>query len=356
MYALTKTMITKTIIAALLALTTLPVLALPGSQEIIRFAVSQDESHIFTILKPANESRRELHVLDTATSEITSKIPLPLVTYYSRSKPSLMVSQDGNKLYITDIDKKLYLVDIKNNSIERIKNKPKQDVGIEASSAMTLSQDGKSLYIADGVSQLHSPATLHILDTRTNTITATVAGNNGWKNGTIALDPNSAHLYISNQAEYYRYEISTFDTQAQRFDSSIIKLGYHVESMALNPLNGQLYLTVEDRILVVDPVSMRIIQEILPTDHDLHVFTSIAFALHGNKFYVADNTGVFATRGIMAFDLDTKTSRLILHIKWYSDGEIKVSTDGSRVYANEDNTIHVIDANSDLVIKSYALS
>lgn len=346
----------KYLLVTFLALSAISSFAASRLTDFITFAVSPDDSHIFSIHKTAHESMRELHVTDIKTGEIISKVSIPLVTTFSPFKPTLAVSPDGKKLYITDIDKKLYLYDLKNKFVERIKGKPRQDSGIELSSFMTFSADGKYLYIADGARQLHSPAVLHILDTDTNKIIETIDGGSGWSHGAGGFDQDSSHLYISSQSEYYRFHISVFDAQTRHLELSKITLESHIESMTVNPLDTQLYLTMSSEVLVADPVSGKKINTIYPADHDLHFFNSLVFALNGNKFYLMDSNPRRDKGAIWAFDTYGNTSHGLLEN--VRPEEIKVSANGEKIYVSSsiDNMIYVIDANSDTVISNLILN
>lgn len=311
------------------------------------FAVTQDNQQIISIQSTNDDVTKELHVTDLATGELVKKIKLPLFTNFSWFKPNLVITPDGKKVYVVDIDKKLYLIDIPSGTVEKIKNKPKQDIGKETSSAMALSADGKFLYIADGVSQLHTPPVIHILNTTTNKIIATVEGEKGWWGGFSALDTALSLLYISRQVDYYNGEISIFDTRTQRLDKAIININDYIASVAINPLNGQLYVTGNNTVYVIDPNSRQIIDEI----HDYgSKYISFAFALQSKKFFVLNEDGCL-DEGVVVFNTVTKEKKLIPLHPLHSDSEMKASFDGSKIYVNHEHTIYIIDANNDVIIR-----
>lgn len=365
MIQLPKIIILKGLLCTLLALSTVPLFAaLPDDNYFITYAVSQDDTTIFTIHPTVDKKGVELHVTDTTTGDNINTITLPLIPGFSQAEPRLIASLDGKKIYITDIDKKLYLVDLDNKSVERIKGKPKQNIGRDSTSVMTLSPDGKFVYIADSVGQFRSHAFLHILDTETNKIIEKVkdsTGCCGWKNGSGELDPNSSNLYLSNETDYRRYDISVFDTQTRRFEPAKIKVNYRLKSMAVHPFNGRLYLTREDEIYVVDPVSGALIEEIIPADRSRanHSFHASVFASYGNKLYTVENIHNTDDNGIWVYDTLNKTTHTIMKGKLFSfDGaQLKSSADGSKLYVGTAlGEIYIIDTSNDLVLKRLVIN
>lgn len=341
------------LVAALLMITTV-VSAKPLNDDFSTFIVSQDNQQIFSIHPAANNTTRELHVTNIATGKLIKKITLPLLTDFSWYKPQMAVTPDGKKLYVVDINKKLYFVDVVKGTVDEVKNKPSQDTGEEVSSAMSLSPDGKRLYIADGTPQLHSPAVMHILDTTTNNISKTIEDNRGWRNGLSVLDADASHLYISRWNDYYNSEISVLNTQTQLLDRSTMKIDLRIDSMAMNPQNKLLYAVGDDYVYVIDPVNKRIIDRINTGLNNK--LKSIVFAAHGNTFYALNTSGTTSSDGVLVFDAASKTSKLIPISPLYDDAEMKISMDGSKIYVNHADTIHVIDTTTERVVRDLKIN
>jgi DNA-binding beta-propeller fold protein YncE len=318
--------------------------------EFLTFQVSQDQAKIYTILKFVND-KTELNIIDSVSGRLIKKINLPLIAQFSWHKPNLAISLDQEKAYITDINKILYVVDIARNKVYAIKGKPIQDIGKEASSAMSLSLDGKRLYVADGVAQLHSPAVIHVVDTMTDNIVATVDGNKGWWRGVSTLDNDSSHLYISNQKSNFHNEIYVLNTKTQQLNQTKFEINNNIVALAISPKNGNLYATGESHIYVFDVKSEKLIDTIYPDK--AYTLKSIAFSPQGNKFYTM-NVDTGTEDGVIVFDVLSKKSRLIKFKVQYQisdDSELKSSADGSKIYAFDGHTIHVIDTATDEIIR-----
>lgn len=323
--------------------------------DLITFITSPDDSKIYSIHSKAKQDDADgtLMISDMATGAILKKIPVPLISdfYTSWHKPKLAISPDGKRLYVVDTNKITYLVDLKTNEVSPVKNKPQQDIGQEVASSIIAMPDGKHLYIADGVSQLHSPAVIHTIDIFKNSVVATVpAKSTGWIDGLMALNSDASLLYISKSRGIYEGEISILDTRTNRLDDDAIKTEREIEAMAINPANGKLYVTQNNHIKVIDPLTRKVIDDIKIGD-DLVAMT---FALDGSKLFLLDRNG--GNGIIQILDTATKKVRSISHLV-SSDSEIRTSADGERVYVSEviRNTFTIIDAYDENIICEFKL-
>ncbi|MHB1948179.1 MAG: YncE family protein [Gammaproteobacteria bacterium] len=324
------------------------------NNNLITFLVSPDDTQIYSIHSQTKEGdeTRVLMISDMATGKVIKKIPIPLISSFSWFKPKLAITPDGTKLYIVDIDKIVYLVDIKKNNVVQVENKPKQDVGSEIGSSIIAAPDGRHLYVADGAAQLHSPAVIHTVDTFSNRVIAIAKSTNGgWFDGVMALNKDTSLLYISRRVGRYDGDLSIFDTRTNNLEDGVIKVGQVIEAMAMNPRNGKLYVSQKDHIDVIDPKSRKVI-DVIEVDCDI---VGMTFALNGTKLYLLDTNHVSKD---MIRVVDTLTKKVhTLSLFTTDKSEIQTSADGKRVYVGEvlRNTFTIIDAGTDSIVRELKL-
>lgn len=332
------------------------------STQLITFLVAPNESHIYTLEENPDddfEGSKILRITELSTGRSIKKISVPLAQHFSSFRPTLAITPDEMKLYIADIDKRVYFVDLLTGEVTRIKNKPRQDSGHEVSSTMIITPDGRYLYIADGDAQLHSVALVHIIDTMTNKVVNTVPGDFGWRHGSIAMDSNLAYLYISRQIDFRNSEISVLDMRAQILEKASIKFKHDdINSIAMHPTNGLLYAAIDNNVSVIDPLKRTVIDKIsIYTSGHLG---SITFALNGEKFYLVNDTGG-RDEGVISYNIITKKRYDILTTVSFalpSKSEIHASIDGTKIYVSDgfSNIVHIIDTNKDEIIQDLKIS
>ena len=322
-----------------------------ASDHLVAFTVSPNDALVYSVHQDDHESFIAVH--DTATGTFIKKIPIALVPVV-HFKPTLAITPDGKKLYIVDVNKLAYVLNLQTYHLSKIKNKPKQDAGFEYSSPLSMMPDGRHLYVADGVGQLRSPPVIHVIDTATNRVDVAASRkehyDKGWYNGVAAFNNASSLLYLSRELEYYKFEISIFDTRAHHLMDEVISVDGRMSGMAIHPVSGKLYVLKGGRIEVIDPVTRSVVDTLGLhwTNHTL----GMAFALNGNKLYVIDDAG----KGKLHI-VDTLTRQVHeMEVPVYSNGswtsDIKSSENGAKVYVSTlDGKILVVDANTDTIIR-----
>lgn len=319
--------------------------------KLITFIVSPDESVIYSINQ--DDQQAMIMVNDAVTGALIKTIPVALVPTH-QYKPQLAITPDGKQLYIVDVNKLTYVLDLSTYQVTKLKNKPKQDVGFEYASPVSMMPDGKHLYIAEGIGQLRQPPLIHIVDTQSNRVDIAASGtshfDNGWFNGIAAYSKSAALLYLSRQVDYYHNEISILDTRTHHLQDKALSIPAHMSGMAVHPVDDTLYVLENGTVVIINPATKHVINQ-FSIDWANHTF-GMAFGLNGNKLYVLDD----ANMGTIHI-IDTVTHKVInmkaaLQAFYADSSEIKSSFDGSKIYVSTTNgTILTIDASTDTVTR-----
>src|SRR5262245_33335972 len=209
---------------------------------------------------------------------------------------------------------------------------------------LTVSADGKTLYVADNLSNALSIISLPAgtetrvpLSSRTCTIGAFGDASNGANclfPYTVALSRDGARAYVSDWGEK---TVSVVDT-ASRTPAGEITVGTHPSALAVNPQRNELYVanTDSDSISVIDTDTNRVTRTISLSPYEAApVGTSpnaLAVSPDGKTLYVANGGDNDVAVVRLSGDNDRKGSVAgLIPAGWYPSG-IAVDPTGTKLF------------------------
>jgi YVTN family beta-propeller protein len=218
-------------------------------------------------------------------------------------------------------------------------------------SAQTLAQNA---YITNG-----SDGTVSVIDTTTNTVTATIAvGNLPFG---VAVTPDASAVYITNFSDN---TVSVIDTSSNTVTATI-PVGREPLGVAVTPDGRLVYVTnrADSTVSVIDPAVKGSWRQrnhytrlyhrksmIFPPIAVGHVPAGVAISPDGSTVYVvnqADNT-------VSVIDTLTNTVTGSPITVGFSPFGVAITPDGNTVYVtnSDDDTVSVIDTTTKTVIRS----
>jgi YVTN family beta-propeller protein len=201
-------------------------------------------------------------VIDTATNTIAAVIPVP-----TNNLRSLIISPDGNHLYIADgAIGDVYVADTAANAVvATIPEVPSDGYYLHmGTTAMAISPDGSRLYTSDGglISGFMS-----IIDTASNTRLSTFSTLSGLF--TMTMTPDGTRIYATGQPDsgpYFVIDLTTFTT-------AVVGDGFRAWwQAAITPDGASAYLTDElyDTLVQFDTATNTEVAAIQMPLHPIH--------------------------------------------------------------------------------------
>lgn len=178
-----------------------------------------------------------LSIIDGSTNDIITNLMMP---WGSTSFPSVVVSPNGFYAYATealsDNTSGVAVIDTSKNTITATIELPVN----ATATAIAISPDGASGYIANGALIGGVPQSVYQFDTATNTITGNVVIPTGnYDRPGLTFSGDGAYLYVSNADG----SISVIDTATNTLLPQAINVGGSPGAMALSPDGGSLFVT-----------------------------------------------------------------------------------------------------------------
>ncbi|MBC3839391.1 hypothetical protein GXW82_01735 [Streptacidiphilus sp. 4-A2] len=196
---------------------------------------------------------------------------------------------------------------------------------------------------------------MSVLDLGTDTITATVAGEE-MDPDAFALTPGGADAYVIGQNGSSVAEIATATGDVV----STIDPGYEeLNAIAVSPDGTRVYAASasDSGVAVIDTATDAVTAEI-PLPSITNGAPSLAVSPDGSTVYVMGDNGSGANGGVGSVSvIDTATDTVTATIQVSSTTQLAVSPDGTRLYAlGRDGVITVISTATDAVTGSFTVS
>jgi YVTN family beta-propeller protein len=215
-------------------------------------------------------------VIDAATNTVIATIPLGYMP------GGVAVSADGTRIYVVNSDNNtVSVIDAATNTV--IATIP---VGIMPD-GVAVSPDGTKVYVTnwncsyDPISMSPSPyinGTVSVIDTATDTVTATVPVGN-WPWG-IGVSPDGTRIYVTN---FNNETISAIDA-ATNTVTATIPLDGTPKGVAVNPAGTTLYVTIGNNVSVINVQTKTVIANVTVGTYP----TDVALTPDGTRIYVAN--------------------------------------------------------------------
>jgi YVTN family beta-propeller protein len=244
------------------------------------------------IVSNDGQSTQSLMVVDRTSGKILQTIPYksPEALYvgvaFSPDGKQVFASAGGNnKIRVYNVEGQT-LTETDPINLPVPKGADGKDVNLYPG-GLTIAPDGKTLYVADNLSD-----SMSIVDLATRKVTGTVAvGHNPY---TVALSKDGKTAYVSNWGEQ---TVSVVDlTGSTPKVSQTIQVGTHPNAMALNPNNSELYVTNadSDNVSVINTATNCVLRTIdlspYPGAKEGSSPNAIAVSPDGKTLYVANAT------------------------------------------------------------------
>jgi YVTN family beta-propeller protein len=258
----------------------------------------------------------KLTVIDTATDTVIATVPIGTSGYGVAVKPS------GTRVYLSGGDVSV----ISTISYGEIARVPAGTVG------MAVNPSGTRVYVANINSN-----TVSVIDTTTNTVTATVEV--GAEPFGVAINPAGTRVYVTNHSSG---TVSVIDT-ATNTVTATVGLYFKLGGTAVNPSGTKLYVTTEaNTVSVIDTVTNTVTASVAV---DLSPF-NVAVNPSGTRAYVTTKENLCV--------IDTETNTVIARVPVVAPWGVAVNPSGTKVYATG-ATVSVIDTASNIRIKEIPL-
>ena len=286
------------------------------------------------VVSNVGQSTQSLMVIDRALGQIEQTIPytgseaLSIGVAFSPDSKHVYASAGGNnKVRVYDVNDDRTLTETDPIALPLPLSPAGKPVNLYAD-GLTVSADGKTLYLADNLGD-----SMTAIDLESRTVTATLpVGHNPY---TVALSQDNNTAYVSNWGEQ---SISVVDlTAPQLQQTQTITVGTHPSAMKLNPVYiNELYVANadSDNISVVDTNTNSVIRTIdlapYPGAKQGSSPNALAVSPDGNTLYVANATNNdIAVIALGNADIPDRVVGLI-PTAWYPTGLV-VSPDGKEL-------------------------
>lgn len=242
----------------------------------------------------ANWGSSTVSVIDTSTNNVTATVD-------TRASPGgVAVSPDGTALYVTNVvNNTVSVIDTSTNSVTAMVNVGNYPAGIAVSpdgtwvyvantgnieapgngvyvintldysieamsvgrgpSGVAATPDGNKVYVSNS-----DDGTVSVIDTATNTATATVnVGNSSWG---VAVNPAGTEVYVANvgdtESNFDGY-VSVIDTATDRVIATV-PVGKEPYKVAVSPDGTQVYVTNQgsNAVSIIDTVTKKVLDTV----------------------------------------------------------------------------------------------
>jgi YVTN family beta-propeller protein len=306
----------KTRLSTLGALLGTVILGLGGSQ-----ATAAPFAYVTNLL-PAGVS-----VVDTATNQITATVAFP-----SMSDPiAAAFTPDQKKLYVLGDNGSVFVMDTATNTVSA----NPITVG-SLPMAIAITPDGKQVYVACQYTN-----TVSVIDTSTETVSATISFPSGSKLANIVIAPSGLRAYVTAQDANALFVI---DTSTNTVLPAPIALASSPLGIAIAPDGKEIYVTHYDSATGISVVDISA-NAVVATIPGVPYLFAVAFTPNGKWAYVPGGGGVGYTLVI-----DT-TARALVDTIPQGGSAAAISLDGAHVYLTSAgaNAVSVIDTATNTV-------
>ncbi|MDY0129961.1 MAG: PKD domain-containing protein [Methanosarcina vacuolata] len=190
----------------------------------------------------------------------------------------------------------------------------------------------------DGVTDLKG--VVSVIDTATNTVTATVPVGE-WPRG-VAVSPDGKTVYAVDSGKYpdYTRSVSVIDA-ATNTVKAMVPVGNHPEGVAINPTGTKVYVA-SSNVYIIDTATNTVTATVPVGDYPF----GVAVTPDGAKVYVSNAD----SNTVSAIDTATNTVTATVPVGDYPCG-VAVTPDGAKVYVSnaDSNTVSAIDTATNTV-------
>jgi YVTN family beta-propeller protein len=322
-------------------------------------------SHTGTYAYVTSACDDKVFLIDTATNKVTGAVNVGSYPF------GIAVTPDGTKIYVTNIrSNTTSVIDTVTNRVTATIN------GFYKPFTVVVSSDGKKVYeldrgytVNDGNNISFMGGNVSVIDTTTNKVTATM--NSGGNPCKMTITPDGKKLYITHGFDFYGYgeNVGVYDT-ATMTSTAWFRVAGMPSGVVVSPDGKKVY--VASRVIehsanpiqtkyrgvvsVVDATTNKVIDKVTVIEPTI-VFgdvqlDGVAVSLDGKKAYVVNsgNDDVYV--------IDTVTNKVTANVKVgnYPSG-IAVSPDGKNVYVTNEgsSTVSVIDTATNKVTATVAV-
>lgn len=293
-------------------------------------AISPDGKTL--IISNDGQSTQSLMVVNRATGAILQTIPYqaPEALYIG-----VAYSPDGKHVYASaGGNNKIRVYDVNGQTLTEtgpillpLPPTPSGGTVNLYAGGLTISNDGKTLYVADNLGDAMS-----VVDLTNHTVETTVpVGHNPY---TVVLSKDGKSAYVSNWGEKTVSVVDVDDADPEV--KKTINVGTHPNAMALNPTNSELYVANADSddISVIDTHTNQVIRTIdlspYPGAKEGSSPNALTVSPDGKTLYVANATN----NDLAVIQLGTVCSadkvEGLIPTAWYPAGVV-ISPDGSQL-------------------------
>jgi serine/threonine-protein kinase len=271
-------------------------------------------------------SKGLVHVIDTATDKQSAQIPV------SAGTDRVAITPDGAHAYVTnnvangdDGQGAVSVLDTSTNTITAT-------ISVNKAADVAITADGRRAYVTENA----AAGAVSVIDTATNTVAARVAV--GAKPDGVALTPDGRYAWVTNQNSN---TVSVIDTGRDAV-ASTIPTGENPIGVAITPDGRRAYIAnraPQGSVTVVD-TSSRATVATVPVGRDP---INVAITPDGGRVFVTN----LQANTVSVIDVATNTVKHTIPVGGKPNG-IAMAPDGRRVYtANQDSgSISVIDTGS----------
>jgi len=266
-----------------------------------------------------------VYVIDTATNQISATVPLP-----SMSNPfAAAIAPDGKKVYITGQNGFVFVLDTATNTVA-----DNPIVVGSLTAGIAVAPDGKRAYVA---SQYTS--TISVIDTATDTVSATIQFAIGASLQNIAITPDGQRAYVTAQAAN---SVFVIDTSTNTELGAPIAVGSSPLGIAITPDGKEVYVTHSDStafVSVIDAASNTVVTTIASSPN----LFGVTVTPDGKFVYATGGGGVGYTQVI-----DTSTHAIVSTIP-QGGNAVDTTADGRQAYMSGPYSMAVVDTATNTV-------
>jgi len=293
-------------------------------------AVSPDGTKIYV----TNANGGNVSVIDTATNNVIAtvnivNVPIGYYIYY------IAISPDGTKLYVdynsrsTPITGYVSVIDTGTNTVTATVNVGDGTDSFAGIAGMAVTPDGSKVYVLNRTITTHE--TVSVIDTATNTIIANVPI--GINSAAVAITPDGTKAYVANE---HSNSVSVINT-TNNIVTSTVTVGNSPFGVAVSPDGTRAYVTTNIRrapgnVSVIDTATNTVIDTV-PVGLLGSSLHGVAVSPDGTNVYVANTlTSSVATDSIYVINTTNNTVYASIPEDGYDPIGIAVTPDSSKVY------------------------
>lgn len=290
----------------------------------------------------ASGSPSGIAVIDTAIDEIVAQVQAP------GASGTVAVTADGKRVYwLSAFDSMSVLGAVTNSTVATLKV-----TGNGSANALAIAPDGKRVYLAGGApggGPGTQDAVFIVIDTASETVTATTRVTGGGNPRSIVVDPTGARVYMGT-----RGSVTVIDTASNAVSATVpLRLGSAEPALALTADGRSLYVA---NLSFGEISVLNTATNTLGSPFPVTGATSLeGIAISGSRAYVLDNA-IQGNAGISIIDTGSNAVLGTFPVPGVRILEaIAFTPDGKRAYVTGDNRVTVLDRASNKVIDTLIL-